>query len=311
MSETTQSIRVETITDANPHTINCPCCGKPRLTVNEVGVKNAGGSKYFLDDGDTIQGIGKMLRPEQQVRETYTAVLEVGTCSACGGRYFIVDVALVDSLAPKGSKDHDFYMECLYGNVPLRHSVQAVCSLDQPIDGVPAQWLMLENLADDKPVQQHWFGPFRLDNAGDVEGINGVAYHGNDAEPWTFGRDLVVKLWDALWALNFERTPERARDKGDTVHRTMSLEQMLMLIGDGIERESDEMILGLLGKAYQDLLDANDPHDRMMTQARGAAISVLGPPSLAQTHPAQSTTDDGTAATREIMPEFGDLFDSL
>lgn len=311
MTITVPTVHVEPITDAAPHTINCPCCGKPRLTVGEIDMKTAGESKYFLEDGDTIQNIWGTLRPEQRKRETFTAVLEVGTCSACKGRYFIVDVALVDSLAPEGSKEHDFYMECLYGNVPLRHSVQAVCSLDQPIDGVPAQWLMIENLADDKPVQQHWFGPFRLDNPDDVEGSNGVAYHGNDAEPWTFGRDLVVRAWDMLWALNWERTPEHARDKGEKVHRTVTLERMLEMIGDGIERESDAMIIGLLHKAFHDLLDSHDVcEERAFTKARGE-IAMLGPDIFVTLASATATPSENEGQTINATPDFGDLFDSL
>lgn len=298
-STTTPTVHVQPITDASPYKINCPCCGKPRLIVTEAGMENAGGSMYFLEDGDTIQGIWSNLRPEQQKRETYTAVLEVGTCSACGGRYFIVDVALVDSLAPEGSKDYDFHLECLHGNIPLRLNVQAVCSLDQPIDGVPAQWLMLENLADDKPIQQHWFGPFRLDNPDDVEGANGVAYHGGNGEPWAFGKDLVLKVWDALWALNFERTPENARDKDGQVYRTLPLERMLELIGNGIEKERDQVILGLLDKAWHDLLESeNVTNERMYTEARGAALTVLGPGSA-------------STAMGPVGPVFDDLDEAL
>lgn len=42
-STTTPTVHVEPITDASPHKINCPCCGKPRLIVTEAGMKNAGG----------------------------------------------------------------------------------------------------------------------------------------------------------------------------------------------------------------------------------------------------------------------------
>jgi len=318
---TTPTIHVQPITGEATHTINCPCCGNLRLIVHDDHIEDAmkvTGKEHFIEDGDTVQGIWSRLSKEQQKREMYSACLEVGTCPQCKGRHFIIEMALVDSFARDGTTEYDDYFQCLLGNVDLRQGGHAVCTLDQPIDGVPGSWLMFENFTDDnKPIQQHWFGPFRLDRPDDVEGSNGVAYHGGDAEPWIFGRDLVVKAWDPLWSLIVERTPEAMRAK--PVER-MTIETMLRLIGNGIERESDEMIVGLLDKAFRDLRDADDKREeRMLTQARGAAITVLGPTTTGSqvtntgVIDAARNTDSTPISTgqNEITPDFGDLFDSL
>ena len=80
------------------------------------------------------------------------------------------------------------------------------------------------------------------------------------------------------------------------------------------------MIVGLLDKAFRDLRDADDKREeRMLTQARGEAITVLGPPTTSPqvtntgAIDAARDTDSTSISTgqNEITPEFGDLFDSL
>lgn len=172
-------------------TIQCPCCGTPRLKVHADRMEVIG-SRYWLSDGDTISGLWHLLTDAQKLPNNFDYEMMVGECHACDERYYVAEACFL-------AGDRELTEPYLHRNAQTLSDRLFACSSSVQIDGVPTTWLCEVSETPHGPRHLHTFGPFPLDSIEGVIGRYGVtacASSGNDA--WQHSADILMALWDEM-----------------------------------------------------------------------------------------------------------------
>ena len=177
--------------------LNCPSCGKTVLLVHPDRTEVPAG-KYWLDDGDRIPGIWAQLTDLQRTPDGSDCALMIGHCAQCGEGYYVILASFMNATEADVG-------EYLRFNMPFDAERNVLCKLGNPIEGVPAHWIMQEYETPLGLMQTHIFGTWRLDDLGLVSGPWGVSScrdSGVKSSPWDHGRALLLTIWDPLRALH-------------------------------------------------------------------------------------------------------------
>jgi hypothetical protein len=181
--------------------LNCPCCGRAVLIALPEKSEVPGGGTW-LQDGDTIPGLWDQLTDAQKAPSSFDYELMIGTCPGCQQQYYAV-------LCNWMQGDYAELEDYLLRNVPLNEERNYVCVNEVDMDGVPRQWLMQEYRTEKGPMQEHWFGPFKLDDDEGVVGPFGVsACSAGDNDAWKHASKVLMALWDDLRAHSQRRHAE-------------------------------------------------------------------------------------------------------
>ncbi len=117
----------------SPLELRCPCCQVPRLRVH-ADRSEVIGSRYWLDDGDTIADLWSALSDAQKAPDNFDYEMLIGTCPSCAGRYYVAEACF---LAGDREKTEPY----LHRNVQTLSDRFFTCSSSAALAGVPATWL--------------------------------------------------------------------------------------------------------------------------------------------------------------------------
>ena len=192
---------------SEPRILACPSCSAPLVAVHGERFEVLGGRKNWIRDGDTIQGVYKLLSSSQRDPSGLDCALYVGDCPRCGRDYYIVEAQIM-------GVTWDDAMPYFANKSMLRIERNSLCALAEHIEGVPRSWVMQEFETPLGVMQSHIFGPWSLDDPGSVIGPHGVASCGSGGagDPWEHGAALLSKVWDALRAMHPQIGQKSAAD---------------------------------------------------------------------------------------------------
>ena len=178
------------ISDDAPVTLNCPDCGGPRLRMFS-NRQEVIGSKYFLSDGDTVDGFFESLcaagiedAEHFERTENTDHELLIGECPHCGQRYTAIDASLINA-----EVDQDWIDTYFLGH--QGDAGRGPASNFQATMG-DSTWLTSEYKTPKGTMQTHMFGPFPS-----PEIDHGYRFRPGEFE---FAKTLLVKHWPALKA---------------------------------------------------------------------------------------------------------------
>lgn len=183
---------------STPKQLHCPRCETVVFIAKRDGAE-VPGSRYWLDDGDTVGKLWNLLTDEQKKPDGWFPTLMVGRCHECESHYYAFFAAFMDG----DFDDVDVY---LLGNTALGEENYVSCTLNTQDSPAPAEWLLRENRTEAGILHEHLFGPFGLDDTTGVVGRYGVSSCGGGrAESWDHAARVMAFLWDGMRAYNRAR----------------------------------------------------------------------------------------------------------
>lgn len=175
-----------------PVELKCPHCNQPIYLVlkNSSEVIRGG---CWLRDGNSIPRLYKALSKQQKTPNGFDYELLVGSQSCCRQDYFVVECTFIDTCFETENEVTYFFQRHL--DADESRNFVAFCRSNNK--SIPPQWIVTQAPSPKGIIHSHLFGPFfPVDYISSPYKVMADDLVGVDT--WTYGRELLLTLWDDL-----------------------------------------------------------------------------------------------------------------